>query len=228
MDAGAGTDSAAPGVGSVRARGAGHGHLLSDTTWSVVGSGDAASGQVSAAGLFTAGGADGTLYVQALYHPTGSGQLSDTATLTISGNAVVSLTLSPSSVSLHPASYQTFAATATFDGGSTQDVTLEASWSSDAPDVAQAPCDGVPGRACALDAGTADVVATFRSLTATAPVTVLEASAVTSLSVSPSRRTCPRDLGPAPSSQPRRPSPMGPPGPCLPIGRAQATRWTPA
>ncbi|MEP5566501.1 MAG: Ig-like domain-containing protein [Halioglobus sp.] len=76
-----------------------------------------------------------------------------------------------------------FSAIATFDNGSSEDVTADAVWHSLNGDVIQA-VPGSPGRFYTVAEGEADVTATFESIVEDAPVTVRPAR-VTALQITP-------------------------------------------
>ncbi len=165
------------------------------TVWSVVDTGSAATGTVSATGDFTAGTALGDVTVQAVYSPAGGPAVSGNTDITISGVPVLSVTVAPATASLHPGTVESFTATALFDGGATQNVTLFAAWASDDSDVALAPCNGIPGEVCAQDAGSATLTATYNSVAGQSQLTVLPASTLVSVAVTPATTDVPQ--GPA-------------------------------
>ncbi|HLJ85961.1 MAG TPA: Ig-like domain-containing protein [Candidatus Angelobacter sp.] len=97
-------------------------------------------------------------------------------------------------------SQQQFTATATFQDGTTQDVTALASWSSSAPGIATINLNGV---ATAVSQGSANIVATFNTITGTTALTVqTPAPAPTPTpSATPTSQPAPVSLGVAPGNQ---------------------------
>jgi uncharacterized protein YjdB len=115
------------------------------------------------------------------------GAFSGTATLTVVPTRLVSISVTPSPVSLARGTAQQFTATGTFDDGSTQ-VLTSATWgSSDNHTLAVDPATGV---ATAVGTGAATVSATSGSVTGSAPVTVTPATLV-SIAVTPASLTLP-------------------------------------
>ena len=165
------------------------------TVWSVVDTGSAATGTVSATGDFTGGTVQGDVTVQAVYTPAGGPAVSGNTDITISGVPVLSVAVTPAAANLHPGTLESFTATATLDGGTTQDVTLFATWSSNDANVAIASCNGIPGEVCAEDAGSATLTATYNSVAGQSALTVLPPSALVSVAVTPATTDVPQ--GPA-------------------------------
>jgi hypothetical protein len=111
---------------------------------------------------------------------TSSGQGSATVTaaasrvtsstiLTVGQAAVVSIAVTPSSISIALGYTQQFTATATYSDGTTQDITQSASWTSSVPNVATV---NSVGFASSLLPGTTSVSATLGSVTAAGVLTV--------------------------------------------------------
>lgn len=114
-----------------------------------------------------------------------------TATLTVTPAQLMSLTLMPASVSLPLGTQTRLRADGVFSDGTTQDVTTQVAWSSDAPAVAQVSnAAGTEGQVTALTLGNATVHAQLGTRTATVPVAVSSAM-LTALELSPSQPTVP-------------------------------------
>jgi uncharacterized protein YjdB len=134
-------------------------------------------GRVSA---LTAGTAD----IQATYQGiTGS------TTVTVSSATLVSISVSPASISVVVGTTRQFNAAAIYSDGSSRDVTGMATWQSSAPMVASiSTAGGTRGQAKSLSAGTATITASFGGLSGTATVTVTSATLV-SIQLSPAAPT---------------------------------------
>lgn len=104
--------------------------------------------------------------------------------VTITASQIVSLALSPQSLSVNVGVYNAFNAVATYTNGSTQNLTTGVTWTSSNPAVASVSSGFVTGVA----EGTATITASFGQLTASAPVTV---NGFQSISISPQSRSIP-------------------------------------
>lgn len=104
------------------------------------------------------------------------GDFTDSATITVQGVALQSLTLSPSSPSIANGRTVDFALQANFADGSTQDVTEDADWLSDNPNVASVSSTaGSKGIATAQAVGTATIRASFSGTSQSTVMTVTDA-----------------------------------------------------
>jgi hypothetical protein len=104
------------------------------------------------------------------------------ATLTVTGTTLASISVGPSGASAAPGTTTQFMALARFADGSTQEVTGQATWSTDSAAVASV--DG-QGRVSALAPGTVNVSAAFQGKTGSAPLTVVAPATLTGVEVSP-------------------------------------------
>jgi uncharacterized protein YjdB len=109
------------------------------------------------------------------------GSKTQTATLTVTNATVSSITVTPSGHTIAPGSKLAMTATAAFSDGSTQVITTDAIWSSDAANVATV---NTVGTALGKGAGTANISANLGGITGSAPLTVSGATLV-SLAVTP-------------------------------------------
>lgn len=104
------------------------------------------------------------------------GDFTDSATITVQGVALQSLTLSPSSPSIANGRTVDFALQANFADGSTQDVTEDADWLSDNPNVVSVSSTaGSKGIATAQAVGTATIRASFSGTSQSTVMTVTDA-----------------------------------------------------
>lgn len=95
-----------------------------------------------------------------------------------SQNAIISMTVSPTSNFVAPGSTVAFSATGTLGNNTTEDVTAAVTWSSSSPGVATVSAGTVTG----VSLGVATITATANHITVTAPVVV---TTMTSFTVSP-------------------------------------------
>jgi uncharacterized protein YjdB len=154
-----------------------------DITGKVLWSG-AVSGilDLTSAGLVTARG-PGTARVTAT-----SGSISNSSTITVSGAALVLLSVTPVNPTLFKGKTQQLTATGTYGDGSKQDLTNKVSWSGAVPGVADLSGTGL---VTAQGAGTATVTATFGSITGSDTVTV-SALTLMSIAISPANVSVPK------------------------------------
>lgn len=102
-----------------------------------------------------------------------SGALTATTNLTVTAPALQALTISPATMDLTVGTSKYFKVTASFNNGSTQDVTTDSSWSSTVATRATAGDIGITkGRISGIAAGQTTISAGYGGLTITAPVTV--------------------------------------------------------
>ena len=133
--------------------------VTTSATWS---SSDTAVATV-AAGVASAL-VEGTATISALYEgETGS------AILTVTGLEPVALTVAPGAATVAAGDTEQFTATLEYGDGSTQDVTSQATWSSDDDAVATVNADGL---ATGVAEGDTTISAAFLGLTGTADITV--------------------------------------------------------
>jgi len=96
-----------------------------------------------------------------------------TTTLTVGSGTLVSLAVTPATVTAPAGSVQQFVATGTFSDGSTQDITLNAHWSSSSAPIATiANAPSVGGLANCIAAGTTTIGANSGGITGSAVLTV--------------------------------------------------------
>jgi uncharacterized protein YjdB len=130
---------------------------------------------VSSAGLVSAL-SNGTATVVAT-----SGTVSGSDTITVSQASLVSITISPASPTIAKGQTQQFAATGTYNDGSTQDMSSKVLWSSSPANLADLSNSGL---LTAKGEGTATVVASSGSMSGTATVAISAAIPV-SINVAP-------------------------------------------
>ncbi|MHC9543205.1 MAG: Ig-like domain-containing protein [Vulcanimicrobiota bacterium] len=137
-------------------------------------------------GLFT-GQKVGTITVYCTYKSTNSNDVP----VTVGTKRVVSVTVSPSAKTVPFGFIQDFTATATYDDGSSGDVTLTSAWTTTDPSVGTIALGKNSAQFTTTGAGTCQVIATlFSDLQSQASVTVLE---LKSLSVDPPNFTMSTD-----------------------------------
>lgn len=151
--------------------------LVSGVTWSSSASTVAA---INTAGLVTTAAA-GTATITAQL-----GSFTDTAVLTVVPAHLISISVSPTPVSMAVGTDQQFSAVGSFDDGSTQ-LLSSATWSTSSTSVATI---DLAGLATAVGTGTATIKASSGSVSGTAALTVTGAT-VTSLTVTPANSNMP-------------------------------------
>jgi uncharacterized protein YjdB len=105
------------------------------------------------------------------------GMIAGSASLTVTAAALVALQVSPPALSIPRGLTRQLTATGVYSNGSTQDLTVQATWSSTSittASVSNAP--GSEGLVSAIDRGTASVTASFGGESATTEVTVTAAT----------------------------------------------------
>jgi Big-like domain-containing protein len=107
--------------------------------------------------------------------------ISGTANLTVTSATIQSISVSPADLSVAPGVKLRYFATGRFSDSSSQDLSLDAVWSSNAPAVASI---ASPGNAQALTAGPATITAAFGGMTGTTSLTVTSAT-LTTITVKP-------------------------------------------
>lgn len=127
------------------------------------------------AGL-ASGLAPGTTVITAI-----SGSISASASLAVTNATVVSITVLPANPSLVVGLFRQFTASASFNDGTTQDITNVVAWTSSAPTVAQT---NAAGLVSAINSGTAVISASFEQVTGSSTLSV-QAPSLISISITP-------------------------------------------
>lgn len=148
-------------------------NLTGSVTWS---SSNTSAATISSTGLATAKG-PGTATIQAA-----SGQTTGSTTLTVTNPTLVSISVTPSSVSIAVGATQQFTATGTYSNGSTQNLTESVTWSSSNTSVATIASTGL---ATAKSAGSTTIQAASGTVAGSTTLSVT-GSTLTSISVTPS------------------------------------------
>lgn len=133
---------------------------------------------------------------------TNSATGSQAYTLSVTATPLVSIAVSPASVTVKVGQVQQFAAIGTYADNSTADITTQVAWTSDAPGVASVDAGG---RATGFGPGTAHIVATQVSVHGQADVTVTSGTAV---GVSPVSAPASRPSGASVPASPAGPAPI--------------------
>jgi hypothetical protein len=111
--------------------------------------------------------------------------LSGNTTLTVTQAQLVSISISPAAVSLTVGAVQRFSAQGIYSDGTSRSLTMQATWQSSAPMVAQISSNGrTRSEATALSIGVATIAATFQGVTGTAQLTVTSAQ-IASIQITP-------------------------------------------
>ncbi len=110
------------------------------------------------------------------------GTVTGSTPFTVTNATIVSITVSPASQTLAVGTTLDFSALGRFSDGTFQDITSDATWSSDNTAVATVDVNAI---ATAVSPGTANIIATFNGVTGSAPLTVSTAT-ITSIAVTPS------------------------------------------
>jgi hypothetical protein len=137
------------------------------------------SNSVGSYGLATSSG-QGTATITAT-----SGSITSSTTITVGQANVISIAVTPSSISMLLGAAEQFTATATYSDGSTQDITQFATWTSSNPSVATVSSTGL---AMSMLAGTTSISASSGSATGAAVLTV-NAPVPVSLQIGPANPT---------------------------------------
>jgi trimeric autotransporter adhesin len=151
--------------------------LVSGVTWSSSATGVAT---INSSGLATTVGAGNATITAKV------GSLTDTTLLTVVAANLVSITVTPTPVSIAVGTDQQFSAIGSFNDGSTQLLT-SVTWTSSSSSVATVNSAGL---ATAVGTGTATITATSGSVSGTAALTVTGAT-VTSITVTPANSNMP-------------------------------------
>jgi hypothetical protein len=118
------------------------------------------------------------------------GGVMGSAALTVSTATLTSITITPATALIAPASTQGFSATGKFSDGSSQPIASIAAWSSS--DITVATMNGA--QATGQSAGTTTITAQVGSFSATADL-VVAASPLASISIAPTVTSVPQDIG---------------------------------
>jgi len=119
-----------------------------------------------------------------------SGSVTATANLTVTNPSPLSIAMSPTTLELYSETGGRFTLAATYNDGTTQDVTADSSWSSN--DTAKAKVSdsgGTKGRVSGVTAGSTTISATYGSLTAVKNTVTVVARTLQSLAISPASAT---------------------------------------
>lgn len=147
-------------------------NLVMGATWS---SSNSSVATVNQSGL-ASGVSPGTATIS-----LSAGELSITATLTVTDALLESIALTPTNPSIAAGTDQALIATGSFSDGTTQDLSTEVTWSSSNTDVATVSSMGL---ATSSAAGSADITATSGAVSGSTTLTVTAATLV-SISVEP-------------------------------------------
>lgn len=152
--------------------------LTSLVSWS---SSDVGIALINGSGLATANTATtGSTMITASF-----GGITGTASLTLA--AVTSISVSPVSVTIPLGATQQFAASGALTGGTSQDVTIYAVWSSSTPSVASIGTGtGSPGLAVSTGAGSTSITASFNGVTSNSASLTVNPANLRSISITPS------------------------------------------
>ena len=116
-----------------------------------------------------------------------SGAVVGSTTLTVA-NPLVSIAVTPPTVTLAPVAQQQFTATGKYADGTTQNITSTVTWASSAPTVAAI---NPAGLAVAVAPGTTTISATLGTISGTATLTVAVTNPLVSISVTPTTASVP-------------------------------------
>src|SRR5439155_348645 len=119
------------------------------------------------------------------------GITSNTAVLTVTAPALVSIAVSPSSASIAKGLTQSFTATGTYTDSSTQDLTGSATWHSSDGAVASINASGV---ATGLSVGSSNITATSGGTTSNTAVLTVTAPTLVSIAVTPASASIAKGL----------------------------------
>jgi uncharacterized protein YjdB len=155
--------------------------LSTQVTWSVT---DTSIATVDAAGKLSPK-AMGSVDLQAAL-----GGVTGKTTVVVMGSSLVSIQVTPASVTVPAGVPKAFTAMGSYSDGSMVDVTQSVAWSSDAAAVSVSNAAGQAGLATGISAGTAHVQAKLGAVTGSATMTVT-AAIVTSLVVQPKTAALP-------------------------------------
>lgn len=162
--------------------------LTTAVTWSSSNTGVASISNAAGSEGSATTASQGSTNITAAYNP-GTGLItSPPSVLTVGAATLASITIAPSpSLSLAKGRQQDFTATGHLTDGSTTDLTGAVTWSSsDATNASISNAAGSRGRLTALLTGSADITATYASLTSNTVSVTISAAVLDSISVAPS------------------------------------------
>ena len=155
-------------------------NLTTAAIWSSSSAGVATISNAAGSNGMTTSVAAGTTTITAT-----SGSVSGSTALTVTGAALVSLTVSPTNPSIAKGTKQQFTATGTYADSTTQNLTNAVTWSSSSAGVATiSNAAGSKGLATSVAAGTTTITATSGSVSGSTALTVTAAT-LTSIAVTP-------------------------------------------
>ena len=150
----------------------------SDTTVATISNGSGSQGAATAI-------ATGSVTINATF-----GAVVGSAQLNVSAANLASITLTPATAILAPASALQYSAIGNFDDGSTQNLNLVATWSTSSPTTATVT---TYGQATGQSAGLATITASMGGVSSTANV-VVESTPLTLITVLPANLTVPQEI----------------------------------
>jgi len=159
-------------------------NITSDSKWS---SDNVAVAKIGGGGTATAIG-PGTANISATFDG-----VSGSTPLYVSSATISSISVTPATAVLAPATFVNCVARATFSDGTTQVITNVVNWSSSASSVASV---SRGGNVTALSGGSATITAQFASVSGESTITV-DSSPLTSLQISPPSASIPQQTGAA-------------------------------
>ncbi|MGH9513707.1 MAG: beta strand repeat-containing protein [Terriglobales bacterium] len=151
----------------------------SDTTVATVGNSGGTRGIATAVGT-------GSAIISATFEGA-----SGTAQMNVSGANLTGVTVNPASAVIAPASTQQYTAIATYDDGTSQNVSTIVTWSSSDTSVATVTAFG---QATGQSSGTATIEADFGGASSTTTLLVESSGALTSIALNPSSATIPEQI----------------------------------
>jgi 6-phosphogluconolactonase (cycloisomerase 2 family)/urocanate hydratase len=161
-------------------------NLTSQVTWSSSAGAVAAISNASGSNGLATATAQGSTTVSAAL-----GSVSGSAPLTVTAASLVSIAVTPSTMTLPDGDTQQYTATGTYSDGTTQNLTSQVTWSSSSTAVASiSNAAGSNGFATAAGQGTTTLSAILGSVSGSAPLTVTAATLV-SIGVTPSSSSLP-------------------------------------
>jgi uncharacterized protein YjdB len=159
--------------------------ISSNVNWSSSNSAVASVSNLSGTKGIAAGVSAGSATVSANFEG-----VTGTAQLNVSGANLTGITITPASAILAPASTQQYTAIASYDDGTSQNVSTLVTWSSSATNVATVTAFG---QATGQSSGLATIAASYGAFSSTANLLV-EAAPLTSIVVTPSNSTIPEQI----------------------------------
>nr|WP_246052723.1 Ig-like domain-containing protein [Leptospira semungkisensis] len=123
-----------------------------------------------------------------------SGVTSPASILTVTSPTLTSITIAPNpTLSIAKGRSQNFTAIGNYTDGSTQDLTIQATWTSSDPSKATVSnAQATSGLVTAIQIGSANISATYNSVTSTATAVTITAAVLTSIQVAPVNYSLPK------------------------------------